>query len=118
MSNPHDNPPFSFPDESLIFLTSFSRDLKDDARVRLLNMDQLVRAIDKNSAGRPAILAGDFNDLWTNERQSVSKITDAGFHDAWVTLVKGGKYPEPGSEKYECDVPNKTQDCETLDKIL
>lgn len=64
------------------------------------------------------ILAGDFNDRWTNAELSINKLTDAGFEDPWVELVKRGTYPEPGSDAAPCDVPAADNNCETVDKVL
>lgn len=89
-----------------------------DINARSAGIDQLLAYIEENSAGRAIIIAGDTNDLWTKPALSINKLTDAGFLDPWVDLVRGGVYPTPGSDEGTCDTPAANNNCEVLDKVL
>lgn len=78
----------------------------------------MLKHMDDNSEGHPIIVAGDFNQRWYNEVVSIDKLTGAGFDDAWVNLIKGGKYPKRGSKDTNCDTPAKNNECEVVDKFL
>ncbi len=71
-----------------------------------------------NSAGRAIVIAGDTNDRWTNAALSLNLLTQAGFTDPWVDLIKGGVYPTAGSTADPCAVPAASNSCEVVDKVL
>lgn len=71
-----------------------------------------------NSAGRAIIVAGDTNDRYTNSDRSINLLSDAGFRDSWVEIIKGGVYPTAGATANPCNVPAPSNDCEVVDKVL
>lgn len=89
-----------------------------DANARSAGIDQLLAYIAANSASRAVVLAGDFNDRWTNAALSINKLAAAGFTDPWISLVKGGVVPQPGSTATPCAVPAADSQCEIVDKVL
>lgn len=78
----------------------------------------MLAYIEENSVGRAVIIGGDTNDRWTNEGRSIDLLTDAGFEDPWVELIKGGTYPAADGEADACDVPAASNECEVVDKVL
>ncbi|KAF2157521.1 hypothetical protein K461DRAFT_235828 [Myriangium duriaei CBS 260.36] len=94
-------------------------DLSGDANARLVDVGQMISYIDGNSAGRPVVLFGDTNDLYTNSYVSISHLTSqVGLQDAWVQFIRGGSTPMPGSPSNECANPANSTTCESLDKIF
>lgn len=88
-----------------------------DFDARAAGIDQMLAHISANSGGRAVVLGGDFNDRWTNEGLSINRLTDAGFVDPWVSLIRAGEYPATGAAN-ACDVPAANNECEIVDKIL
>lgn len=74
--------------------------------------------IKTNSQDRAIIIGGDTNDRYTNTDLSINLLTEAGFTDSWIELVKAGQFPVPGSSANECAVPSASNDCEIVDKVL
>jgi hypothetical protein len=70
------------------------------------------------SRGVPVIIAGDFNDRWTNSKGSIDRLTEAGFLDPWVDLIRDGEYPIKGAPADPCGTPAVNNECEVVDKIL
>ena len=64
------------------------------------------------------IVGGDTNDRYTNTGRSINLLTDAGFTDPWVALIKGGQYPIEGTPANGCSVPAESNECEVVDKVL
>jgi len=73
---------------------------------------QLLAMINKNSAGRPVIITGDFNtsihfkthgEEGTDEAVLLKMVTDYGFKNAWHEVKNGGNY-ESYSEWYQTGV--------------
>ncbi|KAJ4244819.1 hypothetical protein NW762_014398 [Fusarium torreyae] len=89
-----------------------------DVDARAAGIDQILAYVEANSAGRAVIVAGDTNDRWTNSGRSLNKLTEAGFTDAWVQLIQGGKYPTAGATANPCKVPAADNKCEIVDKVL
>ena len=96
----------------------YRRSKNGDISARSAGIDQILEAIGQNSNGYPVIIAGDFNDRWTNSGASINKLTEAGFTDAWVEIIKDGIYPVRGSPPNACSNPATSDDCEVVDKIL
>ncbi|EKJ75138.1 hypothetical protein NXS19_006529 [Fusarium pseudograminearum] len=91
---------------------------KGDVDARSAGIDQVLAYINSNSNGRAVIIGGDTNDRWTNAGRSLNKLTDAGFSDAWVQLIQGGKYPTAGAAADPCKVPAADNKCEIVDKVF
>ncbi|KAJ4328697.1 hypothetical protein N0V84_000888 [Fusarium piperis] len=89
-----------------------------DRKARSMGLDQILRHVENFSNGRPVIIAGDFNDLWTCSKRSINKLTDAGFTDAWVKLHHNGTIPEPNKTANACAHPPKNNSCEVVDKVF
>ncbi|KAI8651420.1 Endo/exonuclease/phosphatase domain-containing protein [Fusarium keratoplasticum] len=89
-----------------------------DRLARSEGIDQLLRHIKKHSNGRPVILAGDFNDVWTHPKRTINKLTDAGFTDAWVKLHHNGTIPENNGKSNGCAHPPQNNSCEVVDKVF
>lgn len=89
-----------------------------DVKAREAGIDQILEYIKSNSNGRAIIIGGDTNDRWTNAGRSINKLTDAGFSDAWVQLINGGKFPTAGAAADPCKVPAANNKCEIVDKVL
>lgn len=82
-------------------------------------MQQILNYMSANSAGRAVIIAGDTNDRYTNTGRSISRFaTEAGFKDAWVERINGGRYPTEGAAANPCAVPAASNSCEIVDKVL
>ncbi|ETI23564.1 hypothetical protein G647_05366 [Cladophialophora carrionii CBS 160.54] len=93
-------------------------DEQGDKNARRANVQQLLAYIAANSVGRAVVIAGDLNDRYTESGRSIDLLTAAGFHDAWIELVRGGVAPAAGSANIDCGIPAGTNDCEDVDKIL
>jgi hypothetical protein len=89
-----------------------------DIVARRSGIQQILSYINANSAGRAVIIGGDTNDRYTNSDLSINLLSQAGFTDTWVQLVKAGQYPTSGSTANPCDVPAQSTDCEIVDKVL
>ncbi|RGP76733.1 endonuclease exonuclease phosphatase family [Fusarium longipes] len=89
-----------------------------DVDARSAGIDQILEYIKSNSNGRAVIIGGDTNDRWTNSGRSINKLTDAGFQDAWVQVIQGGKYPTAGATANPCQVPAADNKCEIVDKVF
>ncbi|RFN44610.1 hypothetical protein FIE12Z_11154 [Fusarium flagelliforme] len=89
-----------------------------DVKAREAGIDQILEYIKSNSNGRAIIIGGDTNDRWTNAGRSINKLTDAGFSDAWVQLINGGKFPTAGAAADPCKVPAANNKCEIVDKVF
>lgn len=89
-----------------------------DSNARRAGIQQILSHIDANAGGRPVIVGGDTNDRWTNAARSINLLTDAGFADPWVELIKGGSYPTAGSPADACAVPAASNSCEVVDKVF
>lgn len=96
---------------------SFRSD-KGDIDARSAGIDQILAWVNSNSKGKPVIIAGDTNDRWTNSGRSINKLTDAGFTDSWVQLIRSGSYPQAGAAADPCKVPAADNKCEIVDKVL
>jgi hypothetical protein len=99
-------------------LHSDAGDDQGDKDARRGDTNQLLSYIKANSVGRAVVIAGDMNDRWTEEGRSIDILIDAGFHDSWIELAKGGVKPAAGSPNIDCNIPAGTNDCEDVDKIL
>lgn len=93
-------------------------DKQGDHDARASNINQMLEHIDANDEGNPVILAGDFNQRWYSEVLSIDKLRDEGFEDAWAVVVRGGDYPESGSDNIQCNTPADNNECEVVDKFL
>ncbi|EXJ62591.1 hypothetical protein A1O7_03029 [Cladophialophora yegresii CBS 114405] len=93
-------------------------DEQGDKNARHANDEQLLAYIAANSVGRAVVIAGDLNDRYTEAGRSIDLLTRAGFHDAWIELVRGGSEPAAGSPNIDCGIPAGRNDCEDVDKIL
>ncbi|KAL2672493.1 hypothetical protein Neosp_013204 [[Neocosmospora] mangrovei] len=89
-----------------------------DRLARSEGINQLLRHIKKHNKGRPVILAGDFNDVWTHPKRTINRLTDAGFTDAWVKLHRNGTIPENNGKSNGCDHPPQNNSCEVVDKVF
>ncbi|CAH0047298.1 unnamed protein product [Clonostachys solani] len=89
-----------------------------DVSARSAGIDQILAYVNANSQGRAVIIGGDTNDRWTNSGRSINKLTDAGFTDPWVQLIKKGTYPTAGAAADACGNPADDNDCEIVDKIF
>jgi hypothetical protein len=94
------------------------RSNNDDVAARRSGIEQILAYINANSQGRAVIVGGDTNDRWTNAGVSINLLTEAGFRDPWVDLIKGGQYPVAGSTADACGVPAASNECEIVDKVL
>ncbi|KAJ4205890.1 hypothetical protein NW759_014367 [Fusarium solani] len=91
---------------------------KGDIDARSAGIDQILAWVNSNSKGKPVIIAGDTNDRWTNSGRSINKLTDAGFTDSWVQLIRSGSYPQAGAPADPCKVPAADNKCEIVDKVF
>ncbi|CAH0020603.1 unnamed protein product [Clonostachys rhizophaga] len=89
-----------------------------DVDARSAGIDQILAYVNANSQGRAVIIGGDTNDRWTNAGRSINKLTDAGFTDSWVSLIKKGTYPTAGATADPCGNPADDNDCEIVDKVF
>lgn len=86
-------------------LTMDEGSTSSDVSARNNQLTQLANAIKNNKNGRPMIVMGTTNSLYTRE-QVKKNLVDAVnnnssglvMKDAWVEVVRGGKYPEYGTE--------------------
>ena len=81
----------------------------DSAAARASQYKQLMDLVEKNSAGRPVIITGDFNTTlalmhWENNEDEYALreqfYVRGGFKDAWNELVGDGNYVDPPASNY------------------
>ncbi|KAF4449865.1 endonuclease exonuclease phosphatase family [Fusarium albosuccineum] len=89
-----------------------------DVDARSAGIDQVLAYINSHSNGQAVIIGGDTNDRWTNSGRSINKLTDAGFTDPWVKLIRDGSYPQAGATADPCAVPAANNECEIVDKVF
>ena len=99
-------------------LHSEAGDDQGDKDARRGDDNQLLAYMKGKSAGRAVIIAGDMNDRYTESGRSIDIFIDAGFHDSWLKLVRGGVEPKEGTPWIDCNIPAGTNKCEDVDKIL
>ena len=89
-----------------------------DLAARASNLEQLAQAIVMRSAGRPLIVAGDFNARYTRASDTMhSLLATAGLRDAWADLTREGMIPAQ-SEVVACSTEPDDPACERIDKVL
>lgn len=92
---------------------------EESKEARRGNIRQLCTYIEQNSAGKPVIIAGDFNSRYTRAGDTIRALADLGFSDLWIELTRNGSVPGLSPDKLnDCD-PNRTvPNCERVDKIF
>ncbi len=100
---------------------------------RANNVEELIAAINANSAGNAVIVLGDSNNLYPRSFDTIRRLLgleegpagsedlDVPLKDVWIELARDGNVPEQNDEKLKvCDGPKGQAgpDCEHKDKIL
>ncbi len=85
---------------------------------RRKNIAQICSYIQTNSAGKAALVFGDFNSRYTREADTIRALLDLGFQDVWIKLVRDDDIPALGSSLGNCDSPRTKPDCERVDKVF
>jgi endonuclease/exonuclease/phosphatase family metal-dependent hydrolase len=91
-----------------------------DVEARRANFDQLRAAIQANSEGHAVIVAGDFNERYSDRDQTLSTLLDdTGLKDVWVERERESVLPPSPSEVAPaCETDDANLNCERIDKIL
>lgn len=90
-----------------------------DRKLRADNFVQLSHYMAEKSGGRPVMLFGDTNDLYSRDSQSITNFKyTTDLQDAWVDLIRKGRAPERNSKIERCTNPAEDLSCEVVDKIL
>jgi len=83
------------------------------------NIAQLCNYIQQHSAGNPVIIMGDFNSRYTREGDTIRALSQIGFTDLWIDLIRNGDVPEISPDKLDdCDSNRTNANCERVDKIF
>lgn len=86
---------------------------------RRKNIAQICDYIRQHSAGKAAIVMGDFNSRYTREEDTIRALLDMGFKDAWIELIRGGDVPAISPDRLsDCDSSRTNANCERVDKIF
>ena len=99
-------------------LHSDAGDDQGDKDARRGDDSQLLAYIKSHSVDRAVVIAGDWNDRYTEQGRSIDILINAGFKDSWIELVRKGVEPVAGSTNIDCNIPAGTNDCEDVDKLL
>jgi endonuclease/exonuclease/phosphatase family metal-dependent hydrolase len=84
------------------------------SEARADNFRQLARTIAERSAGRAVIVAGDFNERYsTNGETLATFLAETGLKDVWVELENEGQIPNAPCTRVLNDLR-----CERIDKVL
>ncbi|GAB2491520.1 jacalin-like lectin [Nocardiopsis aegyptia] len=90
-----------------------------DLAARRANLTQLTRFIERHSAGKAVVVAGDTNTRYTRTGDNIRALADTlGLADAWVEHERGGDRPDAGAPALVCETGAPTDGCEVVDKIL
>ncbi|KAF8647472.1 hypothetical protein AX16_006677 [Volvariella volvacea WC 439] len=99
-----------------------------DISARSKNFAQLTSFIASWSAGMPVVAMGDTNARYTRSGDSETLrtfLSNTETTDSWIESVRGGSYPEVGSESLACPYPfpagtlkSAQSICEPVDKIF
>lgn len=90
-----------------------------DLLARRQNMRQLADYINNNSKDEAVIVMGDFNCRYTRAGDRLVFLTEMGFRDPWVELIRLGDEPLGGDEALtECDENKTSANCEVVDKLF
>lgn len=82
------------------------------------NILQLAAYIEEHSAGHAVIVMGDTNARYLREGDNLQELLRRGFTDVWISLIRNGELPRPGSEAPACGPPVTRPDCEVVDKVF
>ncbi|CAM3680580.1 Endonuclease/Exonuclease/phosphatase family protein [Vibrio aerogenes CECT 7868] len=91
---------------------------EEDLIVRRKNLQQLLTFISWFSAGQPVIVMGDTNTRYTRSGDNIRIFSEAGFQDAWLTLLRDHQPPAAGADALVCIPATTSATCEIVDKIL
>ncbi|MCS4223985.1 endonuclease/exonuclease/phosphatase family protein [Sphingobacterium sp. BIGb0165] len=95
-----------------------AQDDPDAAIARQKNLNQLKNYIQKNSAGQPLLIMGDFNAHYAYALDNIVSFQgELGLVDAWVNLKNSGKIPQSKQNFVAMAALELTDDCEGIDKI-
>jgi len=88
------------------------------AIARQKNLNQLKNYIQKNSAGQPLLIMGDFNAHYAYALDNIVSFQgELDLVDAWVNLKNSGKIPQSEQNFVAPAALELTDDCEGIDKI-
>jgi endonuclease/exonuclease/phosphatase family metal-dependent hydrolase len=82
------------------------------------NILQLAAYIEEHSAGNAVLIMGDTNARYLRAGDNLQELLRRGFTDAWISLVRNGEVPRPGSAAPACEPPVTPSDCEVVDKVF